>query len=307
MNVNRFELTQRYTETLNLSILDSSKCIVTFDNRLKESHANFIDKSKIYNNIIVLRSRILISTFCVLVFSVGLLYSYIGINWTFAQIEITTDEKITPPIFNETKSQDAQPRPDISYSALNKDTIVGEVLNNFSYPIELVRITATVYDKNGIIVATGDKYVNDYLIKPGNRSGFDIFLDETLPNKSKYTLTTSFEKSEDDKPEALQLSVGKNSKSSNNFRVLGEVMNQGKNAANSVKVSAIFYDNEHKVINTDYVFTNPDIISPNKKAPFEFSFYTDNPERIKSMAFNVQSDEYSLMTNNGQNKTETES
>ena len=279
---------------------------MTFNNRLKESHANFIDMSKIYNNIIVLRSRILISTFCVLVFSVGLLYSHIGINWTFAQIEVTTDEKITPPIFNETKSQDAQPRPNISYSALNKDTIVGEVLNNFSYPIELVRITATVYDKNNVIVATGDKYVNDYLIKPGSRSGFDIFLDKTLPSNSKYTLTTSFEKSEDDKPEALQLSVGKNFKSSNSFRMLGEVMNQGKNAANSVKVSAIFYDNEHKVINTDYVFTNPDIISPNKKAPFEFSFYTDNPEKIKSIAINAQSNEYSLITNGTQNNTKSE-
>jgi hypothetical protein len=279
---------------------------MTFKNRLKESPSNFIDMFKINNKIIVLRSRFLTSTFCALVVSVGLLYSYIGLNWTFAQIEITTDEKITPPIFNETKSEDAQPRPNILYSALNKDTIVGEVLNNFSYPIELVRITATVYDKNDIIVATGDKYVNDYLIKPGSRSGFDIFLDETLPTNTKYTLTTSFEKSEDDKPEALQLSVGKNSKGSNNFRVLGEVMNQGENAANSVKVSAIFYDEKHKVIDTDYVFTNPDIISPNKKAPFEFSFYRDNPEKIKSMAFNVQSDEYSLLTSDGQNKTKSQ-
>ena len=253
--------------------------------------------------------RIVRSCFIALILFYGLVtifeltVSSIIFNPIQAQIEITTDEKITPLIFNETKSEDAQPRPNIIYSALNKDTIVGEVLNNFSYPIELVRITATVYDKNDVIVATGDKYVNDYLIKPGSRSGFDIFLDETLPSNSKYTLTTSFEKSEDDKPEALQLSVGKNSKGSNNFRVLGEVMNQGENAANSVKVSAIFYDNEHRVIDTDSVFTNPDIISPNKKAPFEFSFYTDNPEKIKSMAFNVQSDEYSLMTSNGQNKT----
>jgi hypothetical protein len=160
-----------------------------------------------------------------------------------------------------------------------------------------------VYDKDGVIVATGDKYVNEYLLKPGSRSGFDIFLDETLPSKSKYTLTTSFEKSEDDKPQALQLSVGKNSKSSNSFRVLGEVMNQGKNNANAVKVSAIFYDEWHKVIDTDYVYTNPDIISPNKKAPFEFSFHADNPEKIKYMAFNVQSDEYSLITKNSQNNT----
>ena len=279
---------------------------MTFNNRLKESHTEFIHMSKIKYNVIDLRSRFLISTFCALVLSVGLLYSYIGLNRTFAQIEVTTNQKITPPIFNETKSQDAQPRPNILYSALNKDTIVGEVLNNFSYPIELVRITATVYDKNDVVVATGDKYVNDHLIKPGSRSGFDIFLDETLPSNSKYILTTSFEKSEDDKPEALQLSVGKNSKGSNSFRVLGEIMNQGKNAANSVKVSTIFYDNEHKVINTDYVFTNPDIINPNKKAPFEFSFYTDNPEKIKSMAFNVQSDEYSLMTNNGQSESKSQ-
>ena len=242
------------------------------------------------------------SLLCLSLAIAGFLFSLIS-STTNAQIEVTVDENMSTPTFNDTLSEDAEPSPDILYSALNKDTIVGEVLNNFSYPIELVRITATVYDKNDVIVATGDKYINDYLIKPGSRSGFDIFLDEALPTNSKYTLTTSFEKSEDDKPEALQLSVGKNSKSSNSFRVLGEVINQGKNDANAVKVSAIFYDEKHKVADTDYVFTNPDIISPNKKAPFEFSFYTDNPEKIKSMAFNVQSDEYSLITDNGQNNT----
>lgn len=249
-------------------------------------------------------SRQFRSLLCSSMVIAGFLFSLVS-STANAQIEVTVDENMSTPTFNDTLSEDAEPSPDILYSALNKDMIVGEMLNNFSYPIELVRITVTVYDKNGVIVATGDKYVNDYLIKPGSRSGFDIFLDETLPSKSKYTLTTSFEKSENDKPEALQLSVGKNSKSSNSFRVFGEVMNQGKNDANAVKVSAIFYDEKHKVVDTDYVFTNPDIISPNKKAPFEFSFYVDNPEKIKFMAFNVQSDEYSLITNNNQNKTKS--
>ncbi|MFZ0366133.1 MAG: hypothetical protein WAL21_00480 [Nitrososphaeraceae archaeon] len=249
-------------------------------------------------------SRQFRSLLCSSMVIAGFLFSLVS-STANAQIEVTVDENMSTPKFNDTLSEDAEPSPDILYSALNKDTIVGEMLNNFSYPIELVRITVTVYDKNGVIVATGDKYVNDYLIKPGSRSGFDIFLDETLPSKSKYTLTTSFEKSENDKPEALQLSVGKNSKSSNSFRVFGEVMNQGKNDANAVKVSAIFYDEKHKVVDTDYVFTNPDIISPNKKAPFEFSFYVDNPEKIKFMAFNVQSDEYSLIKNNNQNKTKS--
>lgn len=241
-----------------------------------------------------------------LIFAVTLMSSYDALNVVFAQIEITTDEKITLPNFNETENQGAEPSLDILYSALDKNTLIGEVSNNLSYPIEQVRITATVYDKNGVIVATGDKYVNDYLIQPGSRSGFDIFLDETLPSESKYILTSSFEKSDDNKTEALQLSVGENSKTSNSFRVLGEVMNQGNNDANAVKVSAIFYDDEHKVIDTDYVYTNPDIITPNKKAPFEFSFRLDNPEKIKSMAFNVQSDEYSLLTKNRQNATSSQ-
>jgi hypothetical protein len=224
-------------------------------------------------------------------------------NKLHGQIEITTDKVLELPIFNETQTEHSLHTPEILYSALNNDTIVGEVLNNFSYPIELVRITATVYDKNGIITATGDKYVNDYVLKPGVRSGFDIYLDEPLPGSSKYTLTTSFEKSDDDKPDALLLSIGKNYKNSNSFRVVGEVINHGQNTTKSVKVSGIFYDSNHKVIDADYVYTNPDIINPNKKAPFEFSFYVNNPERIKSMAFNVQSDEYSLISNATQNFT----
>jgi len=137
-----------------------------------------------------------------------------SMNPIHGQIEITTDENTSTPIFNGTMGEDDEPNPDILYSALNSDTIVGEVLNNFTYPIESVRITASVYDKNRLLAATGETYTSDYQLKPGSRSGFDIYLDEKLPSNSKYTLTSTFEESEDDKPEALQLSVGKNSKGS---------------------------------------------------------------------------------------------
>jgi hypothetical protein len=235
---------------------------------------------------------------------IGLVFSSMSLQ-TYAQIEVTTDENISSPIFNNTATKDAEPKPDILYSALDSDTIVGEVLNNFTYPIEDVRITASVYDKNGVIAATGDTYASEYVIKPSSKSGFDINLDEKLPNNSKYTLTTSFEQSDEDKPEALQLSVGRNSKDSNSFRLLGEVLNQGQNDAHSVKVSGIFYDKNHKVIDVDYIYTTPDTIGPNKKAPFEFSFYTDNPKQIESIAINIQSDEYSLLANNNLNKTKS--
>lgn len=243
---------------------------------------------------------------CLLIFVVALFSNCGTLNLIFAQIEISTDEKIISPISNQSQNQGTQPSLDVLYSALDRNTIVGEVKNNLSYPIEQVRVTATVYDKEGVIVAMDDKYVNDYLLPPGTRSGFDIFLDETLPSESNYILTESYEKSDDNKTEALQLSVGENSKTSNSFKVLGEVMNRGNSDANAVKVSGIFYDQRHKVIDTDYVYTNPDIINPNKKAPFEFSFHAVNPDKIKYMAFNVQSDEYSLMKKNLQNATNSQ-
>src|SRR6266498_2247853 len=253
----------------------------------------------------VLHSSLMFISFCTLAAVLGLISSYMSVNSSYAQIEVTTGGNISSPIFNRTVSEDAEPRPDILYSALHSDTIVGEVLNNFTYPIELVHITASVYDKNGVIVATGEYNANDYQIKPGMRSGFHIFLDEKLPSNSKYTLTTSFEKSEDDKPAALLLSVDSNSKSPGSYKVLGEVINQGPDVANSVKVSGIFYDKDHKVVDVDYTYTKPDIISANKKAPFELSFYTDNSKKIKSVAINAQSDEYSLITNDNQNKTKS--
>jgi len=256
-------------------------------------------------NFVFHSSLLMFISYCTLAAVLGLISSYMSVNSTYAQIEITTDENYSNSTFNGTTSEDDEPNPAIIYSALKSDTIVGEVQNNFTYPIELVRITASVYDKNALLTATGDTYTSDYQIKPGSKSGFDIYLDEKLPSNSKYTLTTSFKESEEDKPEALQLIVGRNSKDSNSFKVLGEVINEGKVDANSVKVSGIFYDDKHKVVNVDYEYTNPDIISPNKKAPFELSFYTDNPEKIKSVAINAQSDEYSLITNNSQNKTKS--
>jgi hypothetical protein len=248
-------------------------------------------------------SLLIMIFFLALVTALGLFFSTISINSIYAQMEIPSDKNITSSIFNRTLGEDTEPKPDVLYSSLKSDTIVGEVRNNFSYPIESVLITASVYDKNGVIAATGDTYTSDYQLKPGMKSGFDINLEKQLPSNSKYTLTTRFEKSEVDKPEALQLSVGKNSKDSKSFRVIGEILNQGQDTANSVRVSGIFYDKNHKVLDVDYTYTNPDIISPNKKAPFEMSFYTNNPAKIKTIAINAQSDEYSLMTNITQNET----
>lgn len=275
------------------------------------SFRSCVNKTRISMQYSLFSSPLMLVFFFTLAAGLGLIFSSNSMNSIYAQIEIPTGKNVTSPNFNATIGEDNEPKPDILYSELKSDRIVGEVLNNFTYPIDLVRITASVYDKNDLLAATGDTYTNDYQIKPGGRSGFDIYLGEEstakLPTNSKYNLRTSFEESKNDRPEALLLSVGRNSKESSNFKVVGEIINQGQDDANSVKVSGIFYDKYHKVIDVDYKYTNPDIIKPNKKAPFELSFYTPDSKKIESMAINAQSDEYSLIINKNQNNTKSRS
>lgn len=58
---------------------------------------------------------ILVSIFCTMLFTVCLLSSYVGLNLTFAQIEITTDENVSSSALGETLIQDDEPNPDILY------------------------------------------------------------------------------------------------------------------------------------------------------------------------------------------------
>src|SRR6266498_4491655 len=229
--------------------------------RLFSSHS-WVSKTRIIMNNSNYSSPLMLLFFAALVAVLGLIFTSTSMTSTYGQIEIPTDKNITSPNFNGTVGEDTEPKPDILYSALKSDTIVGEVLNNFTYPIESVLITASVYDKNGVIAATGDTYTSDYQLKPGMKSGFDIYLDDRLPSNSKYTLTTRFEKSGEDKSDALLLSVGRNSKDSNNFKVVGEVLNQGQDNTTSVRVSGISYDKNHKVLDVDYTYTNPDPAVP---------------------------------------------
>jgi hypothetical protein len=59
------------------------------------------------------------------------------------------------------------PYQDVSFSS-----IIGEVVNNYSHPIESPQILATFYDSHGDVVETKHKYAQDNYLKPGQPSGF---------------------------------------------------------------------------------------------------------------------------------------
>lgn len=173
--------------------------------------------------------------------------------------------------------------------------IFGEVLNNFTYPIEFVRIFAQVNDSNGKTIDI--KHTNTYgsYLKPGQRAGFWLLFENPIPEQSNYTLTSEFKKSERILPEKLQLQV-------NNFvipsLITGNITNLGNVTATNVEISAIFYDWNHIVVdtNSDYVNIEEGIL-PGEQANFDLTpiINSQNSDRITSYALNVQSSEYSMV------------
>ena len=104
--------------------------------------------------------------------------------------------------------------------------IVGQVQNNFTFPIQFVQITGTVYDSNHQLVATSDTYTDMDILNPGAKSGFDILFTNFPTGASSYAVSASYQQASAPKPPALSINVGhQNIDSINTYHLLGQVTN----------------------------------------------------------------------------------
>jgi len=218
-------------------------------------------------------------------------------NYLNAQIELKLENKIADP--NKTNEL----HPAIMNSAIYRTSgsqfqIFGEVFNNLSQPITFVQVYAAVYDNGGNVVATDYAYTSDTYLKPGQKSGFWILIENDIPENSKYALTSTFEKTSEVKPDLLKLDTGFMSKDP--VEIVGTVTNLATETATSVSVTGIFYDENHTVVdtNTDYVNIGYGIPA-GEKANFSVEpvLNYENHYKIKSVALNVDSLEYSMVSN----------
>ncbi len=174
--------------------------------------------------------------------------------------------------------------------------IVGEVQNNFTFPIQFVQITGTVYDSNHQLVATSNTYTDMDVLNPGAKSGFHLLFTNVPPGASSYAVTASYQQASAPKPPALSINVGhQNIDSINTYHLLGELTNQGNNTATFVKVSAVLFDANHRIIDVVNTFTSPNNLQLGQTAPFELQSLSPNARQIKFASINAQSEEYSLI------------
>ena len=181
----------------------------------------------------------------------------------------------------------------------------GEIKNVRDFAVENVKLNATFYDNNGVLIGTssGSTYVQ--LLRPGEKSAFDISIvrgADTLSNYSYYTISKSWNKASDEKPALLQMKVDElYIDNCGTYHIGGIITNLGPIAATETIVSATFYNDKNQVITS--AITTPQLdkdtdgtilLRSTNTARFEFTVDKSAMAHFAYYSLNAQSKEYAL-------------
>jgi hypothetical protein len=175
-----------------------------------------------------------------------------------------------------------------SYTDVNEDDesnyhVVGEVKNNSpTDSMNNVKIVATSYDKTGKVVGTDFTYTNVDVIRPAEKSPFEMILNDADQSRKIdiYKLSISGDKTQA-LPPSLKLSVGNSHLDDTGaYHIVGEVTNQGSQKATFVKVSGAFYNSSNVVVAADFTYTDPQNLESGQTTPFEITVDAPAADKI---------------------------
>ena len=150
--------------------------------------------------------------------------------------------------------------------------------------------------KTGKVVGTDFTYTNVDVLRPAEKSSFEIILTDLRQSQkvSSYKLSVSGDKAQP-LPASLKLSIGDSHLDGIGFyHVVGEVTNEGSGKATFVKVSGTFYNSSGSAVAADFTYTDPKDIEPGQTAPFEMVVTSAaTADEIAYASVNVGSDQYS--------------
>jgi hypothetical protein len=179
--------------------------------------------------------------------------------------------------------------------------VVGEVRNNSTTDsTNYVKIVSTFYDSAGKVVGTDFAYTNVDVLRPTEKSSFEIILNDASQSQqvSNYKLSVSGDKTQP-LPASLKLVTGDSHVDDiGTYHIVGEVTNQGDQKATFVKVSGAFYNSSNAAIAADFTFTDPQDLDPGQTAPFEILVTAPAANEITSASLNVDSNQYSAVIQN---------
>jgi len=157
----------------------------------------------------------------------------------------------------------------------NTLTIVGEVRNDSNLDVGHTDITVTFYDSAGAIIGTANGETMLDVIPPGEKSPFVITLSRP-PGLASHSLRAVARPVAPKQGAQLVVSeVRRFEDDAGFFHVKGTVKNVGSSTARRVKVAAVIYARDNRVINVGFTYGSPPKLAPGQQASYDiiFSYY----------------------------------
>lgn len=157
----------------------------------------------------------------------------------------------------------------------NTLTIVGEVRNDSNLDVGHTNITVTFYDSAGAIIGTANGKTMLDVLPPGKKSPFVITLSRP-PGLASHSLRAVARPATARR--GAQLAVSEMRRFEDDagfFHVKGTVKNVGNSVAKRVKVAAVIYARDNRVINVGFTYANPPKLAPGQEAAYDiiYSYY----------------------------------
>jgi len=146
--------------------------------------------------------------------------------------------------------------------------VIGEVENIGKSNTEKNKITVTFYDEQGTLGLTGagDCYLE--IMKPGERSPFEIVF-PSPPELKNYRLTAEWEVTDTQPNREMTFKGVKSSTDADGrYTVTGEIVNEGLHIIENAMVLCTFYDGSGKVVTVGFTFPDTLPIKPGNSSTF---------------------------------------
>lgn len=166
--------------------------------------------------------------------------------------------------------------------------LVGEVENVGSQNTELNKVTVTFFDNEGNAVVTATNYTYLDILKPGQKSPFEIIL-SAPPPVANYKLESIWQVTESNAYTAFEITnVAPEVDEEGYYQLSGTIKNTGEKTASVAGITGSFYNESRVVVATGFTF--PDVLPLHAGESASFTMVVD-PEvtsRIKSYSLQAE-------------------
>ena len=175
--------------------------------------------------------------------------------------------------------------------------IVGEVQNDLGAPLGQIRLTATIYDGQGNVIATTDGWSLVNTVMPGMRGPFDLVMAEPAARQAAdYTIETDYLVLAPKSQVIDVTSVELERSGQGDLFITGTVANHGETTANMISIVATLYDRNGDVATVARAQPEPDYLRANHEGVFVVPLpEKDQTADISGYMLVAESEEYAAV------------